>query len=145
MLRPTVSRPVSWNKAPMWGLRPVFYYCQTVAGLFMWGSLSLTRGRVCRLKLLLAFASAVILGSASRATRDHILLSQTRDFPFFLCPVLSTSVIRCFCAFFYITGSQIVVYRRFSPWCGESGNDNYKTILTLFQNLIFWVRHRVAS
>jgi hypothetical protein len=24
----------------MWGLRPDFYYCQTVAGLFMWGALS---------------------------------------------------------------------------------------------------------
>jgi hypothetical protein len=40
MLRPTVSRPVSWNKAPIWGLRPDFYYCQTVAGLLMSGSLS---------------------------------------------------------------------------------------------------------
>jgi hypothetical protein len=26
---------VSWNKAPIWGLRPDFYYCQTVAGLLM--------------------------------------------------------------------------------------------------------------
>jgi hypothetical protein len=30
----------SWNKAPIWGLRPNFYYCQTVAGLLMWGALS---------------------------------------------------------------------------------------------------------
>jgi hypothetical protein len=41
MLRPTVSRPVgqsaslSRNKA----LRPDFCYCQTVAGLLMWGAL----------------------------------------------------------------------------------------------------------
>jgi hypothetical protein len=42
----------------------------------------LTRGRVCRLKLLLALASTVILGSESRATCDHVLLSQIRDFPF---------------------------------------------------------------
>jgi hypothetical protein len=34
------------------------------------------RGRVCRLQLLLALASAVILGS-----HDHILLSQFRDSP----------------------------------------------------------------
>jgi hypothetical protein len=46
------------------------------------GALSLARGRVCRLQLLLAFASTVILGSESRGTRDHILLSQIRDFPF---------------------------------------------------------------
>jgi hypothetical protein len=31
---------MSWNKAPIWGLRPDFYYCQRVAGLLMWGALS---------------------------------------------------------------------------------------------------------
>jgi hypothetical protein len=40
---------------------------------------SLTRRWVCRLQLLLVFASIVILGSESRETHDHILLSQTRD------------------------------------------------------------------
>jgi hypothetical protein len=40
---------------------------------------SLTRGWVCRLKLLLVLASAVILGFESRGTRNHILLSQIRD------------------------------------------------------------------
>jgi hypothetical protein len=74
------SASLSWNKAPVWGSRPDFYYCQTVAGLFMWGAL--TRGRVCRSQLLLVLASAVIFGSESRGTRDHILLSQIRDFPF---------------------------------------------------------------
>jgi hypothetical protein len=34
------SDSVSWNKAPIWGLRPDFYYCQTVAGLLMWCALS---------------------------------------------------------------------------------------------------------
>jgi hypothetical protein len=34
------SASVSWNKAPIWGLRPDFYYCQTVASLLMWGALS---------------------------------------------------------------------------------------------------------
>jgi hypothetical protein len=29
---------VSWNKAPIWGLRPDLYYCQTVAGLLMLGA-----------------------------------------------------------------------------------------------------------
>jgi hypothetical protein len=33
------SASLSWNKAPIWGLRPDFYYCQTVAGLLMWGAL----------------------------------------------------------------------------------------------------------
>jgi hypothetical protein len=31
---------LSWNKVPVWGLRPDLYYCQRVAGLLMWGSLS---------------------------------------------------------------------------------------------------------
>jgi hypothetical protein len=46
------------------------------------GAPSLTRGRVCRLQLLLALASAIIFGSESRRTRGHILLSQIRDFLF---------------------------------------------------------------
>jgi hypothetical protein len=74
------SASLSWNKAPIWGLRPDFYYCQ------LWvcwcGALSLTRVRVCRVQLLLALTSAVIFRSESRGTRDHILLSQIRDFAF---------------------------------------------------------------
>jgi hypothetical protein len=42
---------------------------------------SLTRGWVRSLQLLLVLASAVILRSDYRGTRDHILLSQIRDFP----------------------------------------------------------------
>jgi hypothetical protein len=42
---------------------------------------SLTRGWVSHLQLLLAVASAVILGSGSRGTHDHILLPQIRDPP----------------------------------------------------------------
>jgi hypothetical protein len=34
------SASQSWNKAPIWGIRPDFYYCQAVAGLLMWGALS---------------------------------------------------------------------------------------------------------
>jgi hypothetical protein len=34
------SASLSWNIAPIWGLRPNFYYCQTVAGLLIWGALS---------------------------------------------------------------------------------------------------------
>jgi hypothetical protein len=42
---------------------------------------SLTSEGFCRLQLLLILASAVILGSESRGTHDHILLSQIRDSP----------------------------------------------------------------
>jgi hypothetical protein len=34
------SASLSWNKTPIWGLRPDLYYCLTVAGLLMWGALS---------------------------------------------------------------------------------------------------------
>jgi hypothetical protein len=34
------SASLSWNKAPIWGSRPDFYHCQTVAGLLMWGAFS---------------------------------------------------------------------------------------------------------
>jgi hypothetical protein len=46
------------------------------------GALSLMRGRICHLQLLLAIASVVIFESESCGTLDHILLSQIRDFPF---------------------------------------------------------------
>jgi hypothetical protein len=40
----------------------------------------LTRGWVCHLQLLLVLASAFILGSESLGIRDHIVMSQIRDF-----------------------------------------------------------------
>jgi hypothetical protein len=42
---------------------------------------SLTKGLVCHLQLLLALASALVLGYECPGTRDHILLSQIRDLP----------------------------------------------------------------
>jgi hypothetical protein len=41
----------------------------------MWGSLSLTRSRVCSFQLLLGLASASFLRSEYHGTREHILLS----------------------------------------------------------------------
>jgi hypothetical protein len=34
------SASLSWNKAPIWDLRSVLYYCMTVAGLLRWGAFS---------------------------------------------------------------------------------------------------------
>jgi hypothetical protein len=34
------SASLSWCQAPVWGLWPNFYYCQTIAGLLMWSALS---------------------------------------------------------------------------------------------------------
>jgi hypothetical protein len=65
----------------MWGLLPHFYSVRQLRVCWC-GALSLTRRRVCCLQLLLVLAKAVIFGSESRGTRDHILPSQIRDFPF---------------------------------------------------------------
>jgi hypothetical protein len=34
------SASLSWNKAPMWGLRPVIYYSLTITVLFLWSAFS---------------------------------------------------------------------------------------------------------
>jgi hypothetical protein len=34
------SASLSWNKTPIWGLQPDFYYCRTVADLLTWGAFS---------------------------------------------------------------------------------------------------------
>jgi hypothetical protein len=79
-LRPTVSLPVSLGVRHLTGTRDQFFFpfkiffrqlrvCYFVVP-------SLTRGRVCNLQLLLVFSSAVPLGSESRGSQDHILLSQ---------------------------------------------------------------------
>jgi hypothetical protein len=34
------SASLSWNIAPVWGLRPDFYSYQTAAGLLLWGAIS---------------------------------------------------------------------------------------------------------
>jgi hypothetical protein len=60
-----------------------FFSQLNTCGLYI--TFSLMRGWVCHLQLLLVLASAFILESESygtRDTRDHILLSQIRDFPF---------------------------------------------------------------
>jgi hypothetical protein len=75
------SASLSGNKAPIWGLRPDFYYCQTVSGLLM-GSVLYDERTGLSFTVPAALASEVILGSESRGTRHHILRCQIREFPF---------------------------------------------------------------
>jgi hypothetical protein len=57
----------------------IFFFQLNTCGHSPYITSSLTRGWVCRLQLLLALASALILRSESRRTHNHILLSQIRD------------------------------------------------------------------
>jgi hypothetical protein len=72
-LRLAVCRKISssWRPAP-WDPRAVFFFQLKTCVFSPYVTSSLTRGWVCRLKLLLALASG---------TCDHILLSQIRDSP----------------------------------------------------------------
>jgi hypothetical protein len=83
-LRPTVSRPVCPGVRRPSGSRDQLFFLLEISfrqlRLCYFVVPSLTRGRVCNLlvQLLLDFARAVTLGSKSRRTHDHILLSHLR-------------------------------------------------------------------
>jgi hypothetical protein len=65
----------SWCQTAIWDLRPDFYYCETVAGFFIWGALCDERT-----SLPFTIAAGSLQHSHSRVQvtedRDHILLSQ---------------------------------------------------------------------
>jgi hypothetical protein len=68
----------SWRHAP-WDSRPDFFQLN-ICFHIPYVTSSLTRRCACSLQLLLVLASTIILRSDSRRTRDHILLSQIRDY-----------------------------------------------------------------
>jgi hypothetical protein len=76
MLRPSASL----SSSPIWGPRPDFCYCQTLAGLIMWMRSIWQEDGCVVCNWWLVLANAVILWSESRGTHDQILLSQIRVF-----------------------------------------------------------------
>jgi hypothetical protein len=81
MLRPTDNRLVYLAVKHPSGAQDQIFISVRLLPVCWCGALSLKRGRVCRLQLLLALDIADILGSESRGTHNHILLSQIRDSP----------------------------------------------------------------
>jgi hypothetical protein len=69
----------SWCRAPYGAHDQIFIMVWQLRSCFC-GAPSLRRGRICLLYMLLALSGEVILASESLETRDHILLSQIRDF-----------------------------------------------------------------
>jgi hypothetical protein len=67
--------------SPICGSWPDLYYFLTVTVLFLWGAFSDERISLF-LYMLLALASVMFLKLESLGTRDHLLLSQIREFPF---------------------------------------------------------------
>jgi hypothetical protein len=63
------SANLSWCQAPIWGLRPDFYFCQAIAGLLMWGALSDERTD-------LPFTSTIAAGPRQRS---HSYVRVPRD------------------------------------------------------------------
>jgi hypothetical protein len=83
MLRPTVNQPVCLGiKHPFVAYNQIFVTVRKFRVLLMRGALSDERTRLSFRIAVLALASALILWSETRGTRDYILLSQIRDFPF---------------------------------------------------------------
>jgi hypothetical protein len=76
---------LSWNKAYIWGLRPDFYYYQTIAGLLIWGALWREDG--CWLRFLVALANAVkttsprYIAPARTAQKTSLPLLHVRPLP----------------------------------------------------------------
>jgi hypothetical protein len=96
MIRLMVSQlaSLSWNKAPIWGLWPDFYFCQF--RVCCCGALCLTRGQVC----CLSFAAGLRQRSHSWVwvlwnSQPYFIVSDTR-LPFSLLPTTRRATVEIF-------------------------------------------------
>jgi hypothetical protein len=77
------SDSLPWCQATIRALGQVFFLLENFCVQFRvyFVAPSLTRGRACNLLLLLGLTSTVPLGSESRGTQEHIIVSQFFRFP----------------------------------------------------------------
>jgi hypothetical protein len=129
------SASLSFNKAPIWSLRPDFYHCQTDAGLLMWGALSDERTD---LSFTVAAGLRQISHSRVRVLRDsrpYFTLSDPR--------LLFSSLPNCSsCTDYkistlteYKTPSSVAVH--FLPWEHVCLRSHY-SVTALVYLLIWW-------
>jgi hypothetical protein len=131
----------SWCQAPSGAHDQVFITLWQLRSCFC-GAPSLTRGWVCLLYMLLAFASAVFLGSESVGARDHILESQIWASPFRRLLRLAGSRVELHLA----VGRQ--TRRRYSqsrPWCRRGRRNSLHSFKSLRTNAELVVRQSPAS
>jgi hypothetical protein len=86
MIHTVTLRLVVYRKSVRLGTKPLedhdqYFFFQLNTCSYSAYVTSLTRGWVCRIQLLQAFAIAVTFGPESLGTHGHILLSQIRDSP----------------------------------------------------------------
>jgi hypothetical protein len=80
MLRPTVTQPVSWCQAPIWGPQDQIFITIRKFRVCWWWMLSLTRWRICRLQFLLVLTEQSFLGPKAPDPWPYFTVSA-RDSP----------------------------------------------------------------
>jgi hypothetical protein len=67
------SASLSLNKATIWGLRPNFNFCQTVAGLLMWGALSDERTGMSFARVTVSSSGTYLKEKISKNSKNKII------------------------------------------------------------------------
>jgi hypothetical protein len=95
------SASLSWNKEPIWGLRPDLYYCLTVAGLLIWGALADERTG-------LSFVSCPVVAAGPR---DIALVRTAQKIP--LPTVIPLRVTQSLPSIGCLSGSTVLAFSKY--------------------------------
>jgi hypothetical protein len=158
MLRPTVqSASPSWYQAPIWGLRPDFYFCQTVAGLLMWGALS--DERTC-LQFTIAAGPRQCSHSWVRVPRDswpYFTVSDSRppnlegQVPVFISPqeqggpVIPPGTGFHFCRHLWLAGGINILFPSYDTDRKENNASNHSIVACVFVAMVIFLPSRYVA